>query len=206
MDLYVDRWAKVLVASTTSNTRVTFADVYYGDVIPFNVYVLDPNAGAFGLVPVKNPYTVASVAGFSLRVAIGARITGTASPLTEQNTWTKSPDNSYLTGNLSIATAELLAAFSGATPYSSWLEIKTDTGGNLETIYQQQITVHPRAISPTSVTPSTPQTPISKEEVMGTYLPIEQLTHLQRIEMSPNGTRFLVWRDDNGIEQSTQLS
>lgn len=208
MDLYVDTFNKALVASADSTARVILPSFYYGDVLTMNVYCLQPDAsgGVYATVPVLQPFTVQSVAGFTLRMVIGDLGNDTTTPVAEQNTWTKSADNAYLYASFSLATTAIQTALAAVDSFQKYFEIKKDTGGNLETIVQQLVTVRRRAISPTTVVPASPQTPISKEEVAGSYMPLEQLQHTKWVVVSPNGTKFLLWVDDDGAIQRSQVS
>lgn len=202
--LYIDTWKKVIVGGLKFTNSLGFPDIFYGDVITYHIYLLELNNQTGGKPP--NPYSLVSVAGLSLRFAVGDRGTGTMLPVAEQNSWSKSDDNTHLIATVSFSTAEMLAAFNaGVVPYTKFLEIKWSDGGDPTTIYQQQVTIHPRAISPTTVVPSSPLTPISKEEVQGGYVPLEDPEGAgPRIRRSAN-KRWHDWVDDNGKAHLTEI-
>lgn len=202
--LYVDTWNKLIVGGLKFTNALRLGDIVYGDVITYYVYLLELNNQTGGKPPA--PYSLVSVAGLNLRWAVGDRGTGTMTPLAEQNSWSKSADNTYLFATVSYSTAEMFAAFSGVSPYTKYLEVKWDDGGEPNTIYQQLVTIHPRAISPTTVVPSSPLTPISREEVHGSFVPLEEPEGgAVKIRKSPNGRRWRDWVDDNGVQQLTEI-
>lgn len=203
--LYIDTWNKVIVGGLKFTNALRFGDIVYGDVITYHIYLLELNNQTGGKPP--TPYSLVSVAGLSLRFAVGDRGTGTMAPVAEQNSWSKSDDNTYLFASVSFSTAEMLAGFGvGSAPYQKYLEIKWSDGGEPNTIYQQQVTIQPRAISPTTVVPASPLTPISREEVAGGYTPLEEPEDAgPRIRRSPNGRRWRDWVDDNGKQQLTEI-
>jgi hypothetical protein len=202
--LYIDTWHKRIVGGFKFTNSLGFPDIIYGDVITFNIYPLEINNETGGKPP--QPYSFVSVADLNIRFAVGDRVTGTATPLAEQNSWSKSADNTYLFADVSFATAEMLAAFTGTAPYQKYLEIKWDKGGQYQTIYQQVVTIHPRAVSPTTVAPASPLTAISREEVHGGFTPLEEPEGGGfRIRRSPGGRRWRDWVDDNGIAQLTEI-
>jgi hypothetical protein len=196
--LFIDTWNRVIVGGLKFTNTLRIGDIFY-------IYLLELNNQTGGKPP--TPYSLISVADLTLRFAIGDRGTGTTSPVAEQNTWSKSPDNTYLFADVSFATAEMLAAFNGgSSPYQKYLEIKWNLGGGLTTIYQQQVTIQPRAISPTTVVPSSPLTPIAREEVHSSFVPLEEPEGGGfRIRRSPSGRRWRDWVDDNGVQQFTEI-
>jgi hypothetical protein len=202
--LWIDTWNKVIVGGLKFTNALRLGDIVYGDVVTYYVYLLELNNQTGGKSP--KPYSLVSVADLNLRFAIGDRGTGTMTPVAEQNSWSKAADNTYLYADVSFSTAEMLAAFTGTAPYQKYLEIKWDRGGNYNTIYQQLVTIHPRAISPTTVVPSSPLTPISREEVNAGFVPLEEPEGGGfRIRRSPGGRRWRDWVDDNGVQQFTEI-
>lgn len=204
--LFIDTWNRVLVAgpSKESAGSLRFGDIYYGDVISYRVYLLEINPDTGGKPP--RPFSTISLSGLSLHLAVGALGNSTTSPVAEQATWSKSDDNTYFFADVSFTTAEMQALLGSGDNSTQYLEIKVKENGNAKTVFQQQVTIRRRAISPTTVVPSSPLTAISREEVNSEFMRQEVPAGGFQVWTSPLGIRYRKFVDDNGEFQSVRES
>lgn len=203
--LYIDTNRQVFVAGFSSITVPDLhplKNVRYGDVISLRIYLLEPNPDTNGAYPVPYSYMEPTV---GLKVAIGDRGTGVMVPVAYQNSWTPNGEQKYQEADLSIATAEALAAFAGVAPYTKTLEIKIVEAAGDRTVIQETVTIHPRAVSPTTVVPAATDEPISKNYAEAAYLKKEATESDFRIWQSSNGRRWKEWVNDDGIKQLEEL-
>jgi hypothetical protein len=159
-----------LWAAANSLGAFALGDLFYGDVLSFRAYILSPNPATANNHP--EPWTLANLNDLSLKFAIGdLSVADVMTPVVAQNSWSKDSDNRYFYADVSLATTELKTALNGLTSIQRYLEIKQSKGGYDTTIYQQLVTLRPRAIGPTTVVPIPPDQPISKAEANGTFQP-----------------------------------
>lgn len=204
--LFIGIEKQKLYACDTSLTQKSISDLFYGDTLSMRVYLLKENGSTANNYP--TPWDVVNISDLSLNLAIGSATTDDVTlPIASQNSWSKDPDNKFFYADVSLATAEIKAALGSSSSMQRTLEIKQDKGGYKTTIYQQLVTIKTRVIGPTTVVPIPPDTPLSKEEAVGTFCKkISDAGEIWRL-VSPNGLYAVDLRVDNdGILHTDQVT
>jgi len=206
ISLFIDIFGHGNYMSEKSLRKASIGDLFYGDVPSFRIYLLSPNKSTAGQHP--TPWDVVNISDLALQMALGpVQSNDPTTPYCVQAAWSKDADNKFFYADFSLATGLLQSALGASSSITSTLEIKQDKGGNKTTIYQQTVTIKPRAIGPTTVVPATPDTPISKEEANGTYAKnIGDVGAVQRF-VSANGLYAVdLFVDNDGVFHTEQVT
>ena len=142
ISLYNDVVQNKLVKGLNNAEAFSFDDagIYQGSNLTLRWYPLQPTGSTV------SPYTLLSVTGLSLDVAIGARA-GAESILARQNVWTDS-GNGYLEASLNLNTTELNTAIGTADSLATYFEIAMTESGATRTVYQEGINITSVVIGP----------------------------------------------------------
>ncbi len=196
--LYVDTFAKQLVAGFRSQTVVLFPDQFIGNIPTLRVHLLEPNPATAGSHP--QPYSYVDNSDLGLTVAV-VNPDNTASPTTyaSQITWTKDSDNTYFEGDLALDGAALTALLASASSVQKTLEIAFTKGGKLTGVYQQLVTFRSRGITTATVSVPPQEVALSQSQAASTYMPFVLPKGQSATIPSENGMYgTLLWTDNNG--------
>jgi len=203
LKLFVDWYNKRLQQGLRNAGSFTLPTFFQGDVIPMQVYLLEPD-------PDDGPTTFSKVdiSNIALSMAVGPTPVGNAAetPIATQYTWSKNTTENYFYADLALNTAgvgTLLGATANATAY---LEIQATEGSSITTLIQQQITIKAEVIEAGSLSVAAGATPLSLEVA-------QQMFCLKRMGAgetltftSPDGLRYLIKGVDNdGAERSETI-
>lgn len=139
LDLYIDTYSRGLVTGPTNATPFTLPPFFQGDTMSLRVYLLERTT----TFPLGTPYSIISIAGMTLKAAIGIK-NGTASSTiyAAQTSWSLNTTDNYFYADFSLATAGINSLIGSSESASSWFEIEYTQSGFPTTVFQQQVTIH----------------------------------------------------------------
>jgi hypothetical protein len=199
ISLYNDVVNNRLVKGLTNAESFAFnsAGIYQGSKLTLRWYPLQPTGS------VTSPFTLLSVTGLSIDIAIGPRA-GAESILARQNTWVDS-GNGYLEATLNLNTSELNTAIGTSDSLSTYFEIAMTESGSTRTVYQESISVTSVVIGPGTAAslPSAATEYLTAAQVRAEFVRFFNNPNGATIELlSPDGTRSrLMGVNDDGTAQ-----
>lgn len=197
IDLFVDIFAKKLVASILSDTRRELHKFTQGDSPTLRIRFLQPT-GTF-----QNPYSYIATTGITAQAAIGTRIGNSTTYYTQQFTWTPSGDlaDPYHEAVLPMNTAAITSLIGSAgSATSAFFEIKMISGGVPTTVFSEQCTIMAAVIKDGGITVPASPTPLSAEVANVTYVGVEHVGDwILTSAVDPTKKGRIYWGDDNEL-------
>ena len=181
--IYIDTLARQVVQSPVNSAVAALPPFVQGDTLTLQIQALQPTGQL-----VQPVYTIVSVAGLTMEVAIGTRIGSGNTIYAAQYAWT--PDiNNFFSAALALNTAAINTLLGTNQSASAWIEVKLINGlGVPTTILDQQITIQAAVIQNGNLTPVPPGgTAASLEYCNAQFL--SRLIQGQIILESPDGTK-----------------
>lgn len=167
--LFVNLTRGDLVLSASLATPFALPSLKQGDTPTFEITFVE-EAPAAGLGKV----TILDMAGYSLRVGVGAAPIGntTVSPAALQSTWTWDAAAKKFTGTLPLNTAEITTLIGAASSKVATLEIelKETATGFYDTAFQGPVTLLADLIEDVPLAPVSGGTQLSIEQADATYV------------------------------------
>jgi hypothetical protein len=193
LDLYIDTYARSLVAGPSNPSPFTLPPFVQGDTVSLRIYLLERNT----TYPLSNPYSIISNASLSLKVALGPK-TGTAGSTlyTQQFTWTQDANFQYFYADFPLNTTAIGTLIGSAESAYAWFEVEYTQNGFPTTVFQQNVIVNAEVIETGSLVTPPGETAVSLEYINATFL---KKTNEGFIMTNPNtGGRVFVYLHNDG--------
>lgn len=161
--------------------------------VPLRFYLVEPEIESAG----PDEFARVDISNLSLRVTVNDTLDD-ATPLAEQQTWTKDSSQNTFAGQLDLNTAAMNAYVGSSASVNAYLQVAvSETGGVWRVVYQRTITIENSVAQPTTTSPDPTKTYRTAEESDGLYLTPVMRAGIQLVAISPDGTKQRIWGVDN---------
>ena len=180
LKLYVNWFEKRFQQGLRNGGTFTLPTFYQGDIVPMQIYLLEPDADAG-----PTSYSKVDISNMALQLAVGPTPVGNAveTLIVTQFSWSKNTQENYFYADVAFNVAGVATLLGAAASATAYLELEVTEGSSKTTLIQQQITIKAELIEAASLTVTAGSTPLSLEVAM-------QLFAMKR--MGPGETFTLV--------------
>jgi len=186
--LAIDRQSRRLVSFNGAVTQVP--DLFQSNVQDFQIQIVEPDSsGSAGTI---GKYVAVDMAGFGLRLAIGAAPTGTSggpTPLALQDTFTWDSTNKWFTGSVALNVVAIDSFIGSAAQASAYIEVNSTYSGSRITMFQGGVTLRAVLDELTSTAPSPTDQYLTKAEMLALFAKLINDAGTVIVLKSPDGTR-----------------
>lgn len=162
LKLYVDWYNKKLQASLASRGPASLPALYQYDVLPLQIYVVEPDPDAG-----PNGTSIIPVSGKALQVGISGSMEGTV--IASQNVFDTNTDENYFFANLALNSAAL-DSFLTEDSKTVYFEIEMVEGTATTTLLQATSSLRRVVLTDAAVGTVPGQTPVSLEMMNQMFL------------------------------------
>lgn len=210
LSIFIDLDGKSLVQSATDATAYTLPALVQGDTVQFEVTLLRRTSSYNAAFGAAAPFSTVTVAGLSLRVAIGnpTAATGSGTPTIFQNTFTLDTNTNKFTGELELGASACSTLLGSATSGTFTLEIEVAESAKYTTVFQGGITLKAELIEGAATNPPVPSTSYyTAPETDATFVKKFGAAGDGFYLVSPDGTkRAFVYLDDDGTLKASPIT
>jgi len=197
LKLTVDWFNKTLIRSSTSQTPFILPSFFQGDIVPFQVTIVEPDPD--GSI---NDYLKPDISNMALKLAVGAQPVGTAgtpTPFVTQFTWSKNTQESFFYADVAFNTGDLDTWLGSNSSKEAYIELEITELSAVTTIYQGTVTIKAELIEGTTASVQPGETALSLEAARQMFCPRMLEPGGQLIFPSLDGTkRTVLYTDDDG--------
>lgn len=197
LKFYID-WLNKKLVKSDSNGGLFIPPVFYqGDVIPMQVYIVEPDPDG-----TDNDFVSPAIDNMALSMAVSDTPTGSSggpTPFVTQYTWSKDTNEKYFYAEVAFNTAELNTFIGSARTTTGYMEFQITEGTAITTAWQGTITIDAEVIEASSASVAPGETALSLEAASQIFVK-RQLENGGQIRIpSPDGTKLTVlWTDNDG--------